>query len=154
MARLSDVELVVARSVEIERLLEQRYGARGHGLGTKVRSCSRRLPRPLVRKVLRLATQRNRVIHEGTGLEDRKAFCDLAASVRRELKNAGSGRRAPKSQPRRPGKAKVRAQGGRRSWAIGLVLVGVVVASLLLVPTRPIEDGVRWLRGWVERLQP
>jgi hypothetical protein len=94
MAKMSDVELVVASSSALERRLRARFGARGG----RARSCRGKLPEPVIRSILRLAAERNAVAHEGAPLRDRRAFVRLADHIEGALDQATNPRsRSPRA---------------------------------------------------------
>lgn len=86
---MSDIELAVTHSKELEHLLETRHGATGKGLHQKVSSVESRLPAPLVGQLRAVATLRNKVVHEaGFKLPDTAKFtldCQAALAELAEL---------------------------------------------------------------------
>jgi hypothetical protein len=86
---MSDIELAVTHSKELEHLLESRHGATGKGLHQKVTSVESRLPAPLVGQLRAVATLRNKVVHEpGFKLPDATQFtldCQAALGELTEL---------------------------------------------------------------------
>lgn len=58
------IRLIVNTVKRIETLLEQRYGASGRGLHTKVDSVREALPADLVKQLRWIATMRNKTMHE------------------------------------------------------------------------------------------
>jgi hypothetical protein len=58
-----DLSLVIFSSKQLEALLETKFGGTGKGLHEKITS-SRDLPETLKRKLRRVATIRNKLVHE------------------------------------------------------------------------------------------
>lgn len=148
VTKTSDVELVVARSIELEKLLELHYGASGRGLGGRAKSCKKRLPTPVFRSIMRLAAERNAVIHDGHPLRSRKTFIRLADEVRAQLKP----RRAPRPKRQRPERRRqdvpprrskpTRGGSGTKGPKVGRGRPRHPRAS-----TRPRRRDGRWVRG-------
>lgn len=92
---MSDIDLAITRSKKLERLLETRLRAAGRGLHEKVSSVEDRLPEPLVRKLRKIATIRNKIVHEEnyTKLDDRKDFLRTCDEAEKQLRSLGGGRR-------------------------------------------------------------
>lgn len=63
-ALVGSIDIAVRGSRKLEALLEQRFGAFGRGLHEKVQSVEGQLPFELTKVLRRIATQRNRVVHE------------------------------------------------------------------------------------------
>lgn len=96
---MSDIELAVTHSRELEHLLESRHGATGKGLHQKVSSVESRLPAPLVGQLRAVATLRNKVVHEaGFKLPDTAKFtldCQAALAELTRLPPAAPATPAP-----------------------------------------------------------
>lgn len=71
---MSDIDLVIRRSREIEETLETRFGAKGKGLHQKLSSVEQKLPPDLVKQIRWIATMRNEVVHTSTILPDPEAY--------------------------------------------------------------------------------
>ncbi len=71
---MDDITLVVRACSHLEQVLEERLGAQGRGLHEKITSVSGHLPTALVKHLRWLATLRNKVVHEGYVLPDRKSY--------------------------------------------------------------------------------
>jgi hypothetical protein len=86
---MSEIEIAVTNSKQLEHLLESRHGATGKGLHQKVTSIESRLPAPLVGQLRAVATLRNKVVHEsGFKLPDPTKFtldCQAALAALTEL---------------------------------------------------------------------
>lgn len=87
---MSDIELAVTRTKQLESLLEQALGATGKGLHEKVSSVESRLSQPLVKKLRFIATIRNKIVHESNyeTIDDRSGFtraCDEAETELRAM---------------------------------------------------------------------
>lgn len=87
---MSDIELAVTRTKQLESLLEQALGATGKGLHEKVSSVEGRLSQPLVKKLRFIATIRNKIVHESNyeTIDDRSGFtraCDEAETELRAM---------------------------------------------------------------------
>ncbi len=87
---MSDIELAVTRTKQLEALLEQALGATGKGLHEKVTSVQDRLPPALVKKLRYIATVRNKIVHETAyqQIDDRPGYiraCDEAAAQLRAM---------------------------------------------------------------------
>ena len=85
---MSDIELAVARTKELESLLEQVLGATGKGLHEKVSSVQSKLPPALVKKLRFVATIRNRIVHEADypRIDDRAGFARVCDEAEAELR--------------------------------------------------------------------
>ncbi|KAH9261127.1 hypothetical protein BASA81_000831 [Batrachochytrium salamandrivorans] len=59
-----DLTLVIVSSKHLEKLLEEKFDAEGKGLHEKITS-AKHLPEDLKRKLRRIATIRNKLVHEG-----------------------------------------------------------------------------------------
>jgi hypothetical protein len=58
------IGVVVTATKHLEAQLQRGFGAVGSGLNEKVTSVKAQLPRPVERKMRRLATLRNKVVHQ------------------------------------------------------------------------------------------
>lgn len=90
---MSDIDLAITRSKKLERLLESRLRASGRGLHEKVSSVEGRLPDALVRKLRKIATIRNKIVHEESyaKIDDRRDFLRTCDEAERELRSLGGG---------------------------------------------------------------
>lgn len=80
---MATIEMAVRAARELESLLETQLGAGGRGLHEKVDSVQERLPPELLGTLRRIATIRNRAVHEhGFEIDDPEGF---AADVDRAL---------------------------------------------------------------------
>ena len=61
---MSDIEMAVKGSRLIESLLEEKLGASGKGLHTKLSSVEKKLSAPMISKIRYIASVRNSVVHE------------------------------------------------------------------------------------------
>jgi len=88
---MSFVESVLARTREIESLLEQNYGASGKGLHDKASSIVGVLDTTRVKRIRYIATVRNKLVHEADYKYDgdEKAFLDLCDQIITSLKYPG-----------------------------------------------------------------
>lgn len=88
---MSDIDLAVRKSKRLEALLAKRWGATGKGLHEKVDSVERLLPPALVRDIRKVATVRNKIVHDEsyTSIDDRREFLRAYEQAERGL----SGRR-------------------------------------------------------------
>jgi len=74
---LSQIETVIRASKQLEQLLEQHYGASGRGLHEKTSSIEDQLDSDTVRRLRKIATLRNKVVHEDFEIDDLTDFqCD------------------------------------------------------------------------------
>jgi len=72
---MSDIEMAVKGSRLIESLLEEKLGASGKGLHSKLSSVENRLSAPMISKMRYIASVRNSVVHEeGAKIDDVKGF--------------------------------------------------------------------------------
>lgn len=112
---------VTAISQQTERLLEQRFGARGRGLHEKLTSVENRVPEPIRRKIRFIATIRNKATHEDVRVARknlpavRRAFAEILPA----LDGGASKRRA-----------------ARRKALFALVLAAALAAFAALVASR------------------
>lgn len=83
---MSNIDLVVNLAKKLESLLSKEYGADGKGLHEKVSSVEGHLSPEIVRKIRKVASIRNRVVHEdGYELSNVSEFELLANGIIREL---------------------------------------------------------------------
>lgn len=74
---LSQIETVIRASKQLELLLAQHYGATGRGLHEKTSSVEDQLDSDTVRRLRKIATLRNKVVHEDFEIDDLTDFqCD------------------------------------------------------------------------------
>jgi hypothetical protein len=88
---MSFVESVLARTREIESLLEKNFGATGKGLHEKASSVEGTLDTTRVKRIRHIATIRNKLVHE-TDYKydgDEKAFLELCDQIITSLKYPG-----------------------------------------------------------------
>lgn len=88
---MSDIDLAITRSKRLERMLEKNLKASGRGLHEKVSSVESRLSEETVRKLRKVATIRNKIVHEEnyTKMDDRKGFIRACDEAERELRSVG-----------------------------------------------------------------
>jgi hypothetical protein len=88
---MSFVESVLARTREMESLLEQNYGASGKGLHDKASSVEGALDTTRVKRIRYIATIRNKLVHEADYKYDgdEKAFLELCDRLITSLKYPG-----------------------------------------------------------------
>jgi hypothetical protein len=124
----SDIDLAVRQCKELESTLRSKHGADGEGLHQLVTSVESRLPPELVRILRRVATIRNKIVHEEDyrRLDDKKGFVADCAEAKKQL-NALARRKGPRKRARLP-----------------LVLVVLIaIASIVVVVV------VAGMRGWI-----
>lgn len=94
---MSDIDLVVKKSKQFEGILEQQFGAQGRGLHEKVSSVERQLPAATVRKLRKIATVRNKVVHQtdANRIDNRQDFLTACTEAERELKALARKRPGP-----------------------------------------------------------
>ncbi len=79
---MSDIETILNHSKKIERLLELNYGADGKGLHEKITSVKSLLPYTVIKSARKVATIRNRSVHEdGYTVPDMADFLGAAELV-------------------------------------------------------------------------
>ena len=85
---MSDIDLAVTHTKQLETLLEQALGATGKGLHEKVTSVQAKLSQPLVRKLRFVATVRNKIVHESnyTEIDDKPGFIRACEDAETELR--------------------------------------------------------------------
>lgn len=118
---MSDIDLAVRRSQQLEQRLEGDLGATGKGLHQKVSSVEAALPRELVRKLRLVATVRNKVVHESPRIDDRAAFVQAADDAERELKALRTGRRG---------------RWGKRTLTLVALIALAAIVILMVLATR------------------
>ena len=86
---MSDIDLAVKASKQIESTLDRMFGASGKGLHEKLTSVEKRLPVSLVKRIRYIATVRNKIIHddEYRKFDDRAGFKLAVKQVKKELKS-------------------------------------------------------------------
>lgn len=124
---MSDIDLAVRQCKELESILRSKHGADGKGLHQLVTSTESRLPPELVRILRRVATIRNKIVHEADyqRLDNKKGFladCNLAKRQLAALAKRG----------RRPAKSVL---------PLVLVLLIALVAIIIVVAR---------MRGWID----
>ena len=96
---MGSIETAVRYSRKFEAILENRYGASGKGLHEKISSIEERLPKDTTRLLRKIATIRNRAVHEDgyeiNNLEDFIQTCDY---VLLQLESANTNRRRTTNQ--------------------------------------------------------
>jgi len=97
---LSDIDLVVLRTKEIERRVTLELGARGRNLHEKVDSLARMLPSDFVHRVRRISAVRNHIVFEpgSDRLQNRQRFIDDCVAVESSI-TALKGRRLDLGRP-------------------------------------------------------
>ena len=99
---LSQIETVIRASKQLEQLLAQHYGATGRGLHEKTSSVEDQIDSDTVRRLRKIATLRNKVVHEDFEIDDLIDFqCD-AQSLAQQL--------APQPQPKTTGQPRPRTK--------------------------------------------
>lgn len=79
---VSDIEIVIRASKRIEGILERDFGAEGRGLHEKLGSVEDGLPERLAARIRRIASIRNKVVHDDEyELDDIDAFVDSATTT-------------------------------------------------------------------------
>ena len=84
---MNDYELAITRCKELEKLLEDGFGAEGRGLHEKTSSVNSELPDPLIKKLRYIATLRNQLIHESgvAELDDQAGYIQSCDEAKRAL---------------------------------------------------------------------
>ncbi|MDN3608780.1 DUF4145 domain-containing protein [Vibrio ostreicida] len=83
---MSDIEQVVTRTRQIEKLLRTQYHAEGKGLHQLITSSEERLPHDVIGKLRYIATIRNKIVHEEDyKLENRNDFLAACDACEKEL---------------------------------------------------------------------
>ena len=123
---MSDIDFAVRQCKEIEAILREKHGADGKGLHQLVTSIESRLPTEVVRTLRRVATIRNKIVHEEDyrRLDDRKGFLADCAAAKKQL-HALAKRKRPRKRTTRP-----------------LVLVVLIVLAAIVM--------VAQTRGWID----
>ena len=81
---MSQIETVIRASKQLEQLLAQHYGATGRGLHEKTSSVEDQLDHDTVRRLRKIATLRNKVVHEDFEMDDLTDFqCDAQSLAQR-----------------------------------------------------------------------
>lgn len=89
---MSQIETVIRTSKQLEQLLEQHYGATGRGLHEKTSSVATQFNNDTIRGLRKIATLRNKVVHEDFEIEDLAEFQNDAQQLVTQLQ--------PKSKPK------------------------------------------------------
>jgi hypothetical protein len=142
---MSDVEVAVRGCQQIEAILKSEFSATGKGLHELVTDVQGQLPHEVVRRIRRIATIRNQVVHEGAALDDKNDFAGTVQALVRELKDLSA--RTDRSPVTSVADASNRVSVPRSSvlWAI---LLGVLsVFALLLVHLSRTSDRVATLES-------
>ena len=123
---MSDIDVAVKQCKELETILRTKHGAEGKGLHQLVTSVEGDLPSDLVRVLRRVATIRNKIVHEAEyeRFDDKKGFLADCAAAKKQL-NALAKRKRP-----------------RKKAALPLILVLLVALIVLVV--------VGEMRGWFD----
>lgn len=82
---LSQIETVIRASKQLEQLLAQHYGATGRGLHEKTSSVEDQLDSDTVRRLRKIATLRNKVVHEDFEIDDLTDFQCEAQGLAQQL---------------------------------------------------------------------
>jgi len=69
---MSDIEIIVVRSKEIEQLLRKQYRAEGQEMDQLISSCEERLPHDIVFQLRFIATIKDRAVNEESFIFDDK----------------------------------------------------------------------------------
>ena len=69
---MSQIDKILRISQNFEKTREQRYGATGRGLHEKVTSVESKLPKDVVRNLRKIATIRNKAVHEDVDIAARE----------------------------------------------------------------------------------
>jgi hypothetical protein len=88
---VSDIDLAVRQCKELESILRTKHGADGKGLHQLVTSVESRLPPDLIRVLRRIATIRNKIVHEEDyrRLDDKRGFLADCAAAKKQLQKLG-----------------------------------------------------------------
>jgi len=87
----SAIETAINQTKKIESLLENKFSAQGRGLHEKLSSVEYNLPQSLVSRSRRIASIRNKIVHEdGFIIEDVDAFCKNCEDILLELNEMDS----------------------------------------------------------------
>ncbi len=85
-AQLNPFELVITASKDLEHLLETLWGAQGKGLHEKLSAIENQIPADIQKRIRRLATIRNKVVHDaGYHLDDPDGYARDYQRVRQAL---------------------------------------------------------------------
>ena len=84
---MSDIDVAVRQCKELESILRTTHGAEGKGLHQLVTSVEGDLPSDLVRVLRRVATIRNKIVHEADyeRFDDKKGFLADCAAAKKQL---------------------------------------------------------------------
>ena len=123
---MSDIDLAVRQCKELETILRTKHAAEGKGLHQLVTSVEGGLPSDLVRVLRRVATIRNKIVHEAEyeRFDDKKGFLADCAAAKKQL-NALAKRKRP-----------------RKKAALPLFLILLVTLVAIVVFAE--------MRGWIE----
>lgn len=123
---MSDIDLAIRQCKELESILRTKLGAEGKGLHQLVTSVESRLSPELIRVLRRVATIRNKIVHEPDyrRLDDKKAFLADCAAAKKQL-NALAKRKTPRKKTAAP---------------IAIVLL-IVIAAIV---------AAAHMRGWID----
>ena len=124
---MSDIDLAIRQCKELESILRTKLGADGKGLHQLVTSVESRLSPELIRVLRRVATIRNKIVHEADyrRLDDKHGFLADCAAAKKQL-NALAKRKRPRK---------------KRALPLVLVLLLVVVVAVFAVAR---------IRGWID----
>ena len=100
---MSDIDLAIRQCKELETILRTKHGAEGKGLHQLVTSVEAGLPPELVRVLRRVATIRNKIVHEAEyeRFDDKKGFLADCAAAKKQL-NALARRKRPRKKSALP----------------------------------------------------
>lgn len=89
---MSDIELAIKSSKQIEEALERIYGAQGRGLHEKLTSVESLIPLETAKKIRYVASVRNSLVHEPDSdtIRDRARFEDIVRQILSGLTRAKS----------------------------------------------------------------
>jgi hypothetical protein len=123
---LSDIDLAVRKCKELESILRTKHGAEGKGLHQLVTSVESHFPSDLARILRRVATIRNKIVHEAEyeGFDDKNRFLADCAAAKKKLNDL--------AKRKRP----------RKKAVLPLILVLLVALVALVV--------VGQMRGWFD----
>lgn len=103
---MSQIETVIRASKQLEQLLEQHYAASGRGLHEKTSSIEDQLDPETVRGLRKIATLRNKVVHEDFEIDDLVGFQSAAQQLVTQLqpkaKASKPKAKAPTKAPTKP----------------------------------------------------
>lgn len=86
---MSPLDEMIYISQNLEKILQEQYGAVGRGLGEKAKSVENQLPEDVFRKICKLVAWRNKAVHENIDLANKKieSFRRIAWEICFSLKN-------------------------------------------------------------------